>query len=747
MKDFHDVRGRALDSGIIWYCLAFTLLCFGCSVENDEGGGSNIEVGDASQEDVGASEQVDMGRSAVDDAMQASPDASMIDAEVQMPTADASTTDMEQPAPFEPSHPNDQIQGQLFQCDGLPTPSPRRIRRINRKEWTRSVGQSSTSGSSRNPLYENAGALFPTYSQDVTLDVATLDQFLSINRIPGGSWVANYGDPRLDLVKDLRADLGCFQNQAAMPDEACMAVFVRLLLERGVLFRRATDVEVNQLIEFATQTLNQEVSSGQTRAQTIIKITRAAWLTSGALFRTEMGTAPDVDGRWHLSDDELALALAHGLSHHAPGSPTYVYYDNQPQGFLSDIGDAARDGSISDPSVIAGFVRQYAGGMDPGELGADEDPDDIPDSASAQATNLRAGRADLRQDFGTNERARRGEYYVSEKVRDFFRSWLGYADVAAVFKDRPEATSAFDDGGTSSVYRDLLTAWNNAMSGYYGHEPLLIQLLDDIIARVVVQDSEVLRNLLTTRRFYVPSSVSTPHGGAPVAGNLYGIDSANMPIGDNRAARWVELPSNERAGVLTHPAWLAAHGGNFENDPSVIHRGKWIRENLLCELVPDVPITVDAQLDADTVHLSARARVAAKTEEPQCTGCHSLMNPLGYPFEIYNHAGFLRADDHGANPNGEAVLQHMPEPELNGPVTDAVDMMERLADSSHVKRCFIRQNFRYFMGRNETYADACTLSAMEVSYDRNDGSMIEMLVTLFTSEAFLYRVDMPEGEQ
>jgi len=264
---------------------------------------------------------------------------------------------------------------------------------------------------------------------------------------------------------------------------------------------------------------------------------------------------------------------------------------------------------------------------------------------------------------------------------------------------------------------------------------------------VVIQDSEVLRNLLTTRYFYVPSSVSTPHGGAPVAGNLYGIDSANMPIGDNRAARWVELPSNERAGVLTHPAWLAAHGGNFENDPSVIHRGKWIRENLLCELVPDVPITVDAQLDADTVHLSARARVAAKTEEPQCTGCHSLMNPLGYPFEIYNHAGFLRADDHGANPNGEAVLQHMPEPELNGAVTDAVDMMERLADSSHVKRCFIRQNFRYFMGRNETYADACTLSAMEVSYDRNDGSMIEMLVTLFTSEAFLYRVDMPEGEQ
>ena len=45
-----------------------------------------------------------------------------------------------------------------------------------------------------------------------------------------------------------------------------------------------------------------------------------------------------------------------------------------------------------------------------------------------------------------------------------------------------------------------------------------------------------------------------------------------------------------------------------------------------------------------------RERIVEKTEAPECIGCHQLMNPLGYPFEIYNHAGFLRESDHGAAP-------------------------------------------------------------------------------------------------
>ncbi|MEZ4462657.1 MAG: DUF1585 domain-containing protein [bacterium] len=124
---------------------------------------------------------------------------------------------------------------------------------------------------------------------------------------------------------------------------------------------------------------------------------------------------------------------------------------------------------------------------------------------------------------------------------------------------------------------------------------------------------------------------------------------------------------------------------------------------------------------------------------PQCTGCHQLMNPIGYTFETYNHAGFLRADDHGKPPSGVSTLEYMPDPALNGEVSSIIEFSEKLANSDYAKRCFIRQTFRYFMGRDETLADACTLDAMETAYDESGGSFITMIQTLATQDTFLYR--------
>ena len=709
----------------------------------------------------------------------------MMDMGMQTPDMGASPTPVT-------LNPNRIPQDTLFVCeDDVSASSPARIRRLNRLEWLRSIGGSIDSPAARNPLDPDDALHYPTYSQGVSLDVATVDQFLEINSLPGGSWIARFGNPRLDLVIDGSRALSCFQNPCSevecepgstcvngrcqagscedlgcpnshrcvddlcvfdpdnLPEAECVESFVRFLLEKGVYFRPATAPEVEQLVNFAIQQMREEEMRGQSRDQTIVRMVQAAWMTTGALFRTELGGAPDESGRRHLTDHELALALSYSLSDHASGSPTYVWPFSHPEGWLPEIRAAAESGEISDPAKIAELVRLYAGGYDPGELPADADPDELPAEIEAldtdetrgeyaRAVATYGGRLDLRQDFDARRRSRRGEFYLSDKLRGFFRSWLGYAEAELVFKDRPEATSRFDDGSTS-VYRPLLSAWNNALSGFYGHEPTLIQLLDDTIARVVIEDQEVLRRLLTTRLFYLPSSTSNPHGGAPVSGNLYDIDTEAMPIEDQRAARWTLLPNAQRAGVLTHPAWLAAHGGNFENDPSAVHRGKWIREQLLCGIVPDVPITVDAQLDPETVHLSARARIVEKTEAPACIGCHNLMNPLGYPFEIYNHAGFLRERDHGAAPSGASTLVQMPEAALNVEVSDATELMALLGESQHVKRCFIRQTFRYFMGRDERAEDACVLAQMEQRYDRSGGSMIEMLIDLFNSETFRYR--------
>ena len=328
----------------------------------------------------------------------------------------------------------------------------------------------------------------------------------------------------------------------------------------------------------------------------------------------------------------------------------------------------------------------------------------------------------------------RGEYWMAFGVRDFFREWLDYADLLTQPpKVEVSATSAWSGFDVERSYQTTI------FEALDIRENNLVTQLDDMIARIVADDKDVLAQLLTSRMFYTPAT-------APYQAQYYGKDMNRVYnvqgiTEATREARWIELPAPERAGVLTHPAWLAAHSLSFENDPNVVHRGKWIREELLCNDLPDLPLDVDAALPVESQDKSARQRISERIDsDPYCSGCHALMNPLGNPFEIYNHAGFVRVEDHGAAPNGTSVLVNMPSPELNGPVTSAIDLSARFAASPHVKRCFIRQAFRYFAGREETMRDACTMVAVEKAYDDSNGSFAELLIANFNSDSFQYRV-------
>jgi hypothetical protein len=221
----------------------------------------------------------------------------------------------------------------------------------------------------------------------------------------------------------------------------------------------------------------------------------------------------------------------------------------------------------------------------------------------------------------------------------------------------------------------------------------------------------------------------------------------------------VELPSKERAGILTQPSWLAAFATNNENH--AIRRGKWIRERLLGGVVPDLPITVDAQLP-ETPEKTLRERMEV-THKEYCWQCHRKMNPIGLAFESYDYLGRFRTTETVANPaaapkskNAKAppapatrevpldttgLLEHSGDPKIDGPVPNAVEMMRKLADSPRVRQVFVRHAFRYWMGRNETLADGPTLVAADRAYVESGGSMKALITSLLTSDSFLYRKD------
>ncbi|MEE2639081.1 MAG: DUF1588 domain-containing protein [Planctomycetota bacterium] len=223
-----------------------------------------------------------------------------------------------------------------------------------------------------------------------------------------------------------------------------------------------------------------------------------------------------------------------------------------------------------------------------------------------------------------------------------------------------------------------------------------------------------------------------------------------------------------RMGILTHPAWLIAHAQNLETDP--IHRGKWIREKLLAGTIPDVPITVDAVIPPDP-HKTLRQRMENRTGATYCWRCHQKMDPLGFPFEIYDDFGRFRTDENLEYPENlvreakrgkvnafgaslpvyrtlpvdpRGVLRGTGDESLDGNVEDAFDLLARLAKSAKVRQSIIRHAFRYFLGRNETLLDSQTLIDADRAYVENGGSFDEVIVSLLTSDSFIYRKSNPK---
>ena len=214
-----------------------------------------------------------------------------------------------------------------------------------------------------------------------------------------------------------------------------------------------------------------------------------------------------------------------------------------------------------------------------------------------------------------------------------------------------------------------------------------------------------------------------------------------------------------RKGILTHPAWLVAHSQNTETDP--VRRGKWIREKLLAGYVPDVPITVDAQIPEDH-HRTLRDRLDGVTSKQECWKCHVHMNPLGLTFEIFDDFGRYRKLEELEHPDNivsqgrgkfaEHEYRSLPvdatgylkgtgDPSLDGEVRDAFDLIDRLAKSRRVQQSIIRHAFRYFMGRNEMLSDSQTLIDAENAYVKSGGSFKMVVLSLLTSDSFMYRKD------
>ncbi len=334
------------------------------------------------------------------------------------------------------------------------------------------------------------------------------------------------------------------------------------------------------------------------------------------------------------------------------------------------------------------------------------------------------------------------------RVLQFFREYFDYDRAKSICKDTKALSAAGGSARGTEHYR-VMSAMNGSM--------------DRLIELILKEDKQVLEELLTTDRAVVDgrdaayfgeftgrkkqpeqpdAKKKRNRGASPLVtpakfgkGQPIHVRVARVVKPNKTQRSLVTVPEGQRMGILTHPVWLVAHSDATDNH--AILRGRWIRERLLGDAVPDVPITVDAMLpDEPKSTLRHRMRV---TRENYCWKCHQKMDPLGLPFEMYNHAGIYRTLEQGKPVDTRGEIIGSGDPALDGPVDNALDMIQKLAKSERVKQVFVRHVFRFWMGRNEELSDAPVLQAAYKAYDENNGSMNALLTSLLTSDAFLYR--------
>ncbi|MEK6237500.1 MAG: DUF1588 domain-containing protein, partial [Planctomycetales bacterium] len=267
---------------------------------------------------------------------------------------------------------------------------------------------------------------------------------------------------------------------------------------------------------------------------------------------------------------------------------------------------------------------------------------------------------------------------------------------------------------------------------------VLISDTDNLIRWILKRDQDVFRELLTTNLAFV----NTRYDGNKKKivqyerNSLAHLSYSLPPVWKWTAEQPIETPDGTRAGILTQPSWLVAWSVNQDNH--AILRGKWVRERLLGNVVPDVPITVDAQLP-NAPEKTLRERMAV-TRETYCWQCHKLMNQVGLPFENFDHFGRWRALELNKPVDATGDVALTGDQRIDGAsVTDAVDFMRTLADSERVEQVFVRHVFRYFTGRNENLGDGASLRAAHKAYRESGGSFTSLVTAILASDSFLNR--------
>jgi hypothetical protein len=235
----------------------------------------------------------------------------------------------------------------------------------------------------------------------------------------------------------------------------------------------------------------------------------------------------------------------------------------------------------------------------------------------------------------------------------------------------------------------------------------------DTWAVIAFDDNGSAMDVFTTPKVVVNSELAA----------LYGLDPTGLTA-STFAVR--SLPADgPRIGVLSKAGFASMFANQDFGSPTL--RGRFIREDLLCEHLQPPPDGVP--LPGIPVGMTRRQQLEMHMTDPTCAGCHAMMDPLGFPLEIFDGIGRYRTTDSGVEIDTSG--------EFDGtPVANARELGAVIGASVTARNCLVRKYFAYAMGRVERDVDGSVVNALGASFEASGFKLPALILDIVAQDAF-----------
>jgi|TARA_B100000959_G_scaffold212426_1_gene223413 mono/diheme cytochrome c family protein len=201
-----------------------------------------------------------------------------------------------------------------------------------------------------------------------------------------------------------------------------------------------------------------------------------------------------------------------------------------------------------------------------------------------------------------------------------------------------------------------------------------------------------------------------------------------------RSRTFERLPATDPryGGVITNAAMLSMTSGPSRTHP--IARGAWVIEVIFNDPPPPPPNNVPPlKEDAAVRDLTIREKFAEHRENPDCAGCHSRLDPLGFALENYDIIGRWRdkyPNGRNVDASGTLMKKH--------PFDGAIRFKQSITqEDRRFARAFTAHLLRYAISKELSPADFLTVGSIIEKTTGENFKLKSLMREIILSESFL----------